>query len=207
MDRHAHHRVAGDRAGDRPTAVQRAGARWGLDRVLLVHGPQAEDDRDLARALQRRLRHLPVVMLDDRLLPGALLLEHMAVGPGGVTVVAGAAELIEPLQVECLRGMFGAHAVLLRDGTAADRTALVAPVRERVAVIRRLIDDYAPVLGALCLTGEGGPERLRALEVEGVLVAGPKAVAELAAREGDLRDYELASMVDLLDRVCPPVLG
>jgi hypothetical protein len=207
MDRHAHHRAPGNPADAPPTAAERASARWGLDRVLLVHGPQPADDRDLARALQRRLRHLPVVMLHDRLLPAGMLLEHLAVGPGGVTVVAGAGELTEPLQVECLRGMFGAHTELLRDGSAADRTALVAPVRERIAVVRRLIDDYAPVVGALCLAGDGGPERLRALMVEGVLVGGPKDVAGLAAREGDLRDYELAAVVDLLDELCPPALG
>jgi hypothetical protein len=207
MDRHAHHRAPGDRTGDPPSAAQRARVRWGLDRLLLVHGTPPEEERDLARALQRRLRHLPVVMLHDRLLPTGQLIEHLAIGPGGVTVVADAGELSEPLQVEFLRGMFGAHAELLRDGAAQDRTALVAPVRERAATVRRLLDDYAPVAGALCLTGDGEPERLRALSVAGVLVAGPKAVAELAAREGDLHDYELATVVDLLDELCPPAFG
>jgi hypothetical protein len=136
-----------------------------------------------------------------------MLLEHLAVGPGGVTVVTGAGELDEPLRVEFLHGMFGHRAELLRDAAATDRTALVAPVRERVLLVRELIDDYAPVAGALCLADGDAPERLRALEVETVLIGGPKAVAELAAREGDLRDYELAAVVDLLDQLCPPALG
>jgi hypothetical protein len=38
------------------------------------------------------------------------------------------------------------------------------------------------------------------------MVAGPKAVAELAARDGDLRDYELAALVDYLDGALPPAL-
>src|SRR6185369_4884237 len=112
---------------------------------------------DMARTLQRALRHLPVVMLHDRRLPGGLLAEHLAVGPGGVTVVAAwsAADLPGPLTVERLRGIFGARAELLRDGALADRTALVAPLRERVGVVRRVIEDLAPVVGALCLDGAG----------------------------------------------------
>jgi hypothetical protein len=145
-------------------------------------------------------------MLHDRLLPAGLLVEHVAIGPGGVTVVASAGELAEPLRVECLHGVFGAHAELLRDGEAADRTAVVAPVRERMIAVATALDDFAHVAGALCLADDGGPQRLRSLEVEGVLVAGPKGVAALAAREGELRDYELAAVVDLLDRLCPPAL-
>jgi hypothetical protein len=208
MDRHAHHHARAKLEGTQTPAAQRAGTRWGLDRVLLVHGVGGgEDQPDLARTLQRHLRHLPVVMLHDRVLPGGLLLEHLAVGPGGVTVVGEAGELAEPLRVECLRGVFGAHAELLCDGAAEDRTALVAPVGERVAAVREMIDAMAPVMGALCLDGDGEPQRLRSLRVEGILVGGPKAVAALAAREGNLHDYELTALVDLLDEVCPPALG
>jgi hypothetical protein len=166
------------------------------------------DEQDLARALQRALRHLPVVMLHDRRLPGGLLAEHVAIGPGGVTVIAGwpAADAPAPLTVERLRGIFGARAELLRDGTEADRTALVAPVGERVRAIRAVVDEMAPVTGALCLEGEEPAARLRPLEVEGITIAGPKAIAELAAREGDLHDYELAALVDLLDAALPPTL-
>ena len=70
----------------------------------------------------------------------------------------------------------------------------------------QLLDDFAPVVGALCLPSDGAPQHLRGLHVEGVLIAGPTGVAELVAREGDLRDYELAALVDLLDGLCPPVL-
>jgi hypothetical protein len=208
MERSAHQRSRGEHTDGRPSAAARASARWGLDRVLQVHGPPGEDgsDPDLARALQRALRHLPVVMLHDRLLPNGTLLEHVAIGPGGVTVVASAADVTEPLQVERLHGMFGTHAELLCDGASADRTALVAPLSEQVGAVRQLLDGFAPVVGALCLPSDGAPQHLRALEVEGVLVAGPKAVAELVAREGDLRDYELAALVDLLDGLCPPML-
>lgn len=211
MDSFAH-RDAGSAAGegDPLSAAERADLRWGLERMLLE---QARDvdvarSRDLARTLQRALRHLPVVMLHDRRLPGGLLAEHLAVGPGGVTVVGGwsLAEVVQPLAVERLRGIFGARAELLRDGAREDRTALVAPLRERAVAIRVALDDYAPVAAAVCLDGEESVERLRPLLVEGVLIGGPKAVAELAAREGDLQDYELSALVELIDTALPPAL-
>jgi hypothetical protein len=204
MESFAHRGDEGKADRDPLSASERADFRWGLERVLLRH--DGGDVRDLARALQKALRHLPVVMLHDRVLPGGLLAEHLAVGPGGVTVINGwsVADVPAPLSVERLRGIFGARAELLRDGTSEDRTALVAPVRERVLAVRGVIDEMAPVEGALCLDGEEPAHHLRPLRVEGIVVAGPRAVAELAAREGDLHDYELAALVDLLDAELPP---
>jgi hypothetical protein len=203
---HRHGRTAPPAGAAGLSAAERADLRWGLERVLLRH---AAGGGDLARSLQRALRHLPVVMLDDRRLPDGSLVEHLAVGPGGVTVVGGlgAAELVEPLTVECLRGMFGARAELLRDGAAVDRTGVIAPLSARAAAVGALIDDMAPVLAGLCLDGSDEVvARLRPLTVSGVLIGGPKAIAELAARDGDLHDYELTALVDLLDGALPPAL-
>jgi hypothetical protein len=208
MDSSAHRRKRHERT-DRPlSATERADFRWGLERVLLRHVGADGAGHDLARALQRALRHLPVVMLHDRMLPGGLVAEHVAVGPGGVTVIAAwsAADAPAPLTVERLRGIFGARAELLRDGACADRTALVGPVRRLATAIRAVIDEMAPVEGALCLDGEEPATRLRPLQVEGITVGDAKAVAELAARDGDLHDYELAALVELLDAALPPAL-
>jgi hypothetical protein len=174
--------------------------------MRLIHQPP-EDDADLARALQRHLRHLPVVMLQDRLLPGGLLIDFLAIGPGGVTVIAEAGHIAWPLHVEHVRGVFGARAELLCDERAADRTALVAPVRARLMAVRRIVDGTASVQGALCLDDGAQPEPLRGLEVHGVLVGGPRAVAALSARQGRLVDTEVAALVDLLHATCPPALG
>jgi hypothetical protein len=205
MDSPAHRRVRAATDQEPLSASGRAELRWGLERVLLMH--EDDDGHDLARTLQRALRHLPVVMLHDRLLPDGLLVEHLAVGPGGVTVVASwsAGDIPSPLTVERVRGMFSAHGELLRDGALGDRTALVGPVRDRVAAIRALIEEMAPVEGALWLDGEVVP-RLHPLVVEGVVVAGPKAIAALTARDGDLQDYELTALVDFLDGALPPAL-
>jgi hypothetical protein len=197
-----------DQGCEKLSAAERADLRWGLERVLLRHA-QGNGKRDLARALQRALRHLPVVMLHDRRLPNGQLIDHLAVGPGGMTVISGwpVADAPAPLTVERLRGIFGARADLLRDGACADRTALVGPVRLRMTSLAELVEDMVPVAGALCLEGEEPAVPLRPLEVEGVVVSGPRGIAALAAREGDLRDYELASLVDLLDAVLPVALS
>ncbi|HEU4975839.1 MAG TPA: hypothetical protein VFT50_12165 [Baekduia sp.] len=187
-------------------AFDRARTRWGMERVLLLHGPSGEDG-DLARVLQRHLRHLPVVMLHDRLLPDGALIEHLAVGPGGVTVIAGLREAPLPLRLRRVLGVFGAHAELLQDGAGADRTGLLTPVRERVVAVRHVVDGAAPVEAALCLDESDATVTMHPLEVRGVLIAGPKAVAALAARPGDVADTQLAELVDLLHAELPPALG
>lgn len=176
MESFAHWRAEDESDAEFLSTGRHAELRWGVERVLPRH--EGGSARDLARALQRALRHLPVVMLHDRLLPCGLLAEHVAVGPGGVTVIAR--------------------------WVVADAPA--PPIRERVAAVRAVIDEMAPVVGALCLDGEEAAALLRPLAVEGVTVAGPKAIAELAAREGDLHDYELAALVDLLDATLRPAL-
>ena len=194
---------ADDAGGETPSASDRARARWGLDRVRLL----ADDDTDLARALQRHLRHLPVVTLHDRLLPNGEIAAHLAIAPGGVTVIESAVDLAPPLTVQRLRGIFSAKAELLRDRDAADRTAALVPVRERVALVRMLVGGEVSVAGALCLPDTPGLRPIRPLTVQGTLVGHAKPVAALAARDGDLSDMELASLAEHLHVSCPPALS
>jgi hypothetical protein len=205
MRRHVHRRTPGQERGETAKALDRARERWGVRRALLAEG--SGNEGDLARDLQRHLRHLPVVMLHDRLLPGdGLLVAHLAIAPGGVTVIQAAGDLAPPLRVERLRGVFGARAEVLRDAAGGDRTGALAPVRERVTALRRLVGDAAPVDGALCLTTGAVPPAVRPLFVGGILVAGPKASAVFAARQGALTDIEVASLVEHLHASCPPAL-
>ena len=163
------------------SAAERADFRWGLERVMMRHAEGTAEVRDLARELQRALRHLPVVMLHDRQLSAGLLVEHLAIGPGGVTLIAGwsAADAPAPLTVERLRGIFGARADLLRDGASADRTALVAPLlaahRGDARADRR---HGARDRRAAAWRARSRRSRSRPLEVEGIVIAGPRAVAD-----------------------------
>ena len=179
-------------------AAERARRRWGVDRVLHTHRPRAAE-ADVARQLLRHLRHLPVALLHDRELPSGPA--HLAVGPGGVTVIVEAA-LFGPLRVETLHGAFSAIAEMLLDGDT-DVSPLAEDVAAKVEATRALTGGLVPVSGALCRVA-GGPALLRPLHVGQVLVDDSEAVARLAARDGDLSDTELTAVVDLLDRVCPP---
>ena len=174
--------------------------------MRLIHRAPGDDDADLARRLQRHLRHLPVVMLEDRRLPCGLVVDFLAIGPGGVTVITDAGPVDAPLRVERLHGIFGASAELLRDRGAADRTALLWPILDRVTVVRNIVAGNAGVHGALCLDDRAVLQALRPLHAHGILVAGARSVARLAARQGRLVDTEVADLVDRLHAACPPAL-
>lgn len=210
MERAAH-RDDGSDDGDR-RAMRRAERRWGMDRLRLIHGEPAgdeslEDDEleDLARVLHRALRHRPVVLLHDRRVDGASVIDHLAIGPGGVTVIGTTRALRPPLRVARLHGVFGARAEGLHDA-AGDQTARILELREQVFAIRRHIDDVVTVKGALCPQFPGVTGILP-LDVGGILVGDAKAVAQLAAREGHDAELNLAALVDAIDRTLEPVFG
>jgi hypothetical protein len=186
------------------SAIDRARTRWGIDRVALLHAAEALEEADLARGLQRHLRHLPVVMLHDRRLPDGTVAAFLAAGPGGLTVIVEAGRVVGPLRAERMRGMFGRSRDVLRDGAGADRSALLDRVGARVAAVRTVVGDDAMVTGALCLGPEVAAEALRPLHVGSLVVGSPRAIARLCARDGRLTDTEVAALVDALAAACPP---
>jgi hypothetical protein len=148
-----------------------------------------------------------VVMLHDRRLGSrGVVVAHLAIAPGGVTVIEEAADLEAPLSVERLRGVFATRVELLRDAASADRTSALAPLWERLAAVRRIVADAAPVEGALCLPPSAAPRPLRPLTVHGIVVGDVRAVAAYAARTGDLSDVAFASLAEHLHAGCPPAL-
>lgn len=167
--------------------------------------PHAAAHDDLARRLQHHLRHLPVVLLADRLLPGSVHTEFVGVGPGGVTVIAGAPRTRGPVRVEHVHGMFGARTDALRSGTR-DLTELLAPVQARAGIVTGLLGGAVRVTGALCLDDDA-PDAVRPLEAGGVVIGPARSVAALAARPGTLIDTEVTAIVDLLCAACPPAAG
>jgi hypothetical protein len=142
--------------------------------------------------LEKHLAGTGVRLLHDRRVPGKgkANIDHIAVGPGGVTVI-DAKNYQGNVTVQHVGGLISERrAVLSINGR--DQTRLVDAVEGQVALIRRLISESASddvdVRGALCMAQVDGLPLMRQLNVRGVLIDGPKPVAKLARRPGSLTE-------------------
>lgn len=172
-----------------------AGMAW------LVGDPQstsawrrgAEGEEKVARRLEKHLRGQQVQLLHDRLLPGSRRanIDHVAVGPGGVTVI-DSKNLTGKVRVQTTGGLFSPRSSKLRV-RGSDRTKLVRGVERQAEAVRGLLRGASidvEVRAALCMASTDGLPLLSRLELDGVLIAGPAAVAKLAARSGTLGQAE-----------------
>jgi Nuclease-related domain len=149
-----------------------------------------------ARRLELLLAGSGVRLLNERRVPGARTeVDHLAVGPRGVTVI-DAAYLKGRARV--------ADDKLLIDGE--DQTTLVRDVMRQVEVIRLGLaaSPSIPVNGAICWLEPDGLPRLRKLELGGILIDGPRAIAEELRRPGDVSPKRARQIADVLDRRLPP---
>jgi hypothetical protein len=149
----------------------------------------AEGEAKVARALARRLQGKQVELLHDRLMPGSRRanIDHLAIGRGGVTVI-DSKNLKGEVRVQTVGGWISARQTLLRVN-GRDQTKLIRGVErqaEAVSELLRSVGLQAEVRAALCFATPDGLPLWRKLEVDGVLVDGPRRVAELAARPGTL---------------------
>jgi Nuclease-related domain len=149
----------------------------------------ARGERRTAVRLEKHLARHPVKLLHDRRIPGygKANLDHLAVGPGGVTVIDSKTHHGE-VRVERVGGLFtDRHSVLKIGGR--DHTKLVDGVERQVklvtaALTRAGVGDL-DVRGALCFPEPDGLP-LRQLSVRGIVIDGPKPIAKLARRAGPL---------------------
>jgi hypothetical protein len=143
----------------------------------------------LAGLLDRELDGLGIRLLHDRAVPGArTAADHVAVGPGGVTAISvcrlpGEVRLIR-------RGRpFGRRTEHLEVG-GRDRSELLEAVEEQVAALEALLrasgQAGVDVAGALCMAAPEGLPLFGRMRSRGVLIAGSRGVAKLAARPGAL---------------------
>jgi hypothetical protein len=159
-------------------------------------GATEAESGERARLLERLLAGSGVRLLNDRQVPGGRArVDHLAVGPQGVTVIhatheAGRARVVD-------------GRLLVDDH---DRTALVNDLIRQVAVIRLGLatSPDIPVAGAICWAGPNGLPRLRKLSVNGVLIDGPRALAEELRRPGPVSAKRMRRLADVLDRRLPP---
>ncbi|MGA8353050.1 MAG: nuclease-related domain-containing protein [Solirubrobacteraceae bacterium] len=145
----------------------------------------AEGEEKVARRLTKLLCGKHVELIHDRLMPGARAanIDHVAVGPGGVTVI-DSKNLSGKVRVQrTIRAT-------LRVG-GSNRTQLVHGVQRQAEAVRELLHAASiqvEVRAALCLASTDGLPLFSRLEVDGVLIGGSARVAKLAARPGTLSE-------------------
>jgi len=167
----------------------------------------AEGEIATARALAWRLHRSDVVVLHDRRIPGRgrANIDHIAIGPGGVTVIdskssRGAVQLASA-------GIIQRHQVLLVNGR--DRTrqldALERQITRVAAALQRHGVGDVGVLGALCFPFMRRPWLHASRARDGLItVDDPAHIAKLAKRAGRLSPAEIEQLADTLATAFPP---
>jgi hypothetical protein len=145
----------------------------------------------VAEQLEKHLDDTGVRLLHDRRIPGhgRANIDHIAVGPGGVTVI-DAETHSGKIKRDWYGGLFVERPTLLRiDGR--DQTKLITGVEKQIGYVRSTLakldaDHKLDVVGALCFPNGGGLPWFRKIKISGIVVDGPKPVSHLAARSGRL---------------------
>lgn len=171
----------------------------------------AESELEVAEQLARRLAGREALLLHDRRIPwrGRANIDHLAVGPGGVTVIdtksaRGRLELKRG-------GLLARRELLLVNGR--DRTHLVDALERQLAAVRTVLGELEPELlgqvglrGALCYPQIDGLGVLGQLRMRSGTIAidGPRGVAKLCRRRGPLSLADVALIAATLGRRLPP---
>jgi hypothetical protein len=163
-----------------------------------------EGERRGAEALMRRLNGSGVVLLNDRRKPRSRAnIDHIAVGPGGVTVI-DSKKLKGPIRV-VKRGFFGARQELRVAGR--ERSPLVAAVEDQVRAVRAVLSERGlvevDVRGGLQFVDADLP-LLGLQSIRGVTLGSPRKIAKVAKRAGALTADDVRRVVAVLDATMRP---
>jgi Nuclease-related domain len=153
------------------------------------------ESEERARRLEALLAGSGVRLLNDRRVPGArATVDHLAIGPRGVTVIDAVRERGRARIVD---------GRLLVNGE--DRTSLVRDVLRQVEVIRLGLSasPNLPIGGAICWVEHDGLPRVRQLSLDDVLIDRPHVLAEELRRPGPLSLQRVRHLTALLDRRLP----
>jgi hypothetical protein len=167
-----------------------------------------EGEEKVAARLRKLLDGTGVHLLHDRCLSGHAKanIDHLAVGPGGVTVIDAKVERGD-VRVQTVGGLFSQREQLLKVA-GRDRTRLVRGVRAQAEVVRACLSEHGftaiEVRCALCFADAGGLPLLCRLELDGVTIDGARRVAKLARRPGSLREAEVQRALQALALALPP---
>jgi hypothetical protein len=160
-----------------------------------------------AKRLHKRLAEAPVILLHDRRLPGTRAnVDHLGIGPGGVTVV-DSKKLAGKVRVDWRGGLFSPRQFdLYVNGRR--RTKLVESVEHQVEVVRDVLTSAGladvPVRGALCMADPEGLPLFKKLKIRDVPIAGTRLVAALIARPGELDTGARLRIASVLNERFPP---
>jgi len=157
----------------------------------------AEEEERAGRLLEKLLEGSGVRLLHDRDVPGGhASLDHIAVGPTGVTLI----------DTKCWRGK-----VRVRRGrlwvAGLDRTEIIEGLRRQMEVVRLGLATChdIPVNGAICWIEVDGLPWLGRLRVDGVPIAGPRPLAENLRKHGSVPAARVGHVAHLLDSRLPPL--
>ncbi len=198
--RHEHER----RRGSRERALRERHPRIG-GLLLALAGPPAherswergaEGEERAGARLEQLLSDTGVRLLHDRRMPGSRAnIDHIAVGPGGVTVI-DTKRLVGKVEV---RGR-GGRAELRVGGR--DRSKLLDGAERQLAAVSAVALGIE-VRAALCFVDPSGLPCIGRLQPRGILVDGTRGVARLAKRPGSLGSSAIRELVELLNREFP----
>jgi hypothetical protein len=149
-----------------------------------------------------------VRLLHDRRVPchGQANLDHLAVGPGGITVI-DAKTHCGKIRRDWEGGLFSERRTILRIN-GRDQTKLITGVEQQIGYVRAALaklnlGQEIEVRGALCLPNVGGLPLFGQIEIRGIIVNGPKRVARLAAPPGGLEQALVERVVGQLPQALP----
>jgi hypothetical protein len=157
--------------------------------------------------LAKHLQESAVRVLHDRRIRGhgQANIDHLTVGPGGVTVIDTKTHRGE-VRVDHVGGLLAPRrSVLLIK--SRDQTRLIDGVERQIAHVRASLRDLGEheveVRGALCFPDIDGLPHFRQLAVRDIAIDGPKPVSRLAARPGSLRAEDIDRIWRALGRRFP----
>lgn len=162
----------------------------------------AEGEERTARRLNKLLHGQGVVLVHDRRMPGSRAnIDHLAVGPGGVTVI-DTKRIRGKVRVRREGALFSESRERLMVG-GRDQTKLVEGVRRQVSVVSELLGDGVAVLGVMCFIESDGLPLFSKPKLDDVHVTGPRGVARLARRDGPHSPSEVQAIAERLRLALP----
>ena len=144
-------------------------------------------------------------LLHDRRIPGSRAnIDHIAIGPGGVTVI-DAKNYKGKVRTKVRGGILRRRTEHLLIG-GRDQTRLVEGLKRQVDLVRAALEpagENVDVRGALCMADVQGLPMFGHPLVDGIAIDGSRHVARIARRSGGHSAADVECLADLLGRAFP----